>query len=47
MSELINDLICRRCGDTGPDVPFPLFPIHDVSFGQICAECDEKEDIES
>lgn len=38
---IINDLICETCGDTGPDVPFPLFPLTGADFGKICVECDE------
>lgn len=39
---ITNDLICLRCHDTGPDVPFPVFPMTGAPFGSICQRCDEQ-----
>lgn len=42
MSELINDLTCQVCGAHGDAIPFPVFPLTSVKFGEICADCDEQ-----
>lgn len=42
MKELINDLTCQECGAHGDDIPFPVFPLTEKKFGEICVECDEK-----
>lgn len=42
MKELINDLTCQECGAHGDDIPFPVFPLTNHKFGEICADCETK-----
>jgi hypothetical protein len=37
---ITNDLVCLTCGDTGPDIEFPIFPLTGAPFGSICVRCD-------
>ena len=40
-----NQPVCRVCGGTGYGFQFSLFPTTPgFKFGEICADCDEKEE---
>jgi len=33
---------CQYCDIEGDGVQYPIFPMSDAKFGEICAECDDE-----